>query len=372
MANVLDFFKEKKPWSKYKDLILDYYLEPYLYKVATLGKPIVIVDCFAGPGKFDDGELGSPLIISNRLKPLYDRGDDVLAFYIESHPILYERLKENTCDLEIPTRLRSGNFQDYIDEIHALATTHTIFVYVDPIKPKHLLFNDLKCVYDQLMAGQSVETLINFMSTNFRRGILGNENVIVANGNVQTGHELVERFNSIAGGTYWQDIVFDRDLPPENLLDSLAAGYASQLQVWFKYVLTYPIREEYGHQLPKYHLIFGSRWPDAVDLMNRAMVKARREFVGARFIKGMLFDNQPAKEVVEEDEIQHLILHTISKLGRTTWKELRVNATMNHPCMYTDSEFNRVIKKIIKNKQLSSTCDASKIEESAHVWPIET
>ena len=47
-----DFFKAKRPWSKYKDFILGYYLEPYIPKVATLKKPILIVDCFAGCGRF--------------------------------------------------------------------------------------------------------------------------------------------------------------------------------------------------------------------------------------------------------------------------------------------------------------------------------
>ena len=50
-ADVRNIFKEKRPWSKYKDFILDYYLTPYIAKVKNLRRPILIIDCCAGPGK---------------------------------------------------------------------------------------------------------------------------------------------------------------------------------------------------------------------------------------------------------------------------------------------------------------------------------
>ena len=62
MSGVEDFFLRKRSWSRYKDLILDYYLKPYLYKVASLRRPIALVDCFAGPGSFEDGEPGTQQI----------------------------------------------------------------------------------------------------------------------------------------------------------------------------------------------------------------------------------------------------------------------------------------------------------------------
>jgi len=62
-----DFFKHKKSWSKYKDFILDYYLTPYIAKVKMLKRPILIIDCCAGPGKFEDGEDGSPVISARHI-----------------------------------------------------------------------------------------------------------------------------------------------------------------------------------------------------------------------------------------------------------------------------------------------------------------
>ena len=38
------FFKGKREWSKLKDAVLNQYLPPYLKKVNTLNRPIILVD----------------------------------------------------------------------------------------------------------------------------------------------------------------------------------------------------------------------------------------------------------------------------------------------------------------------------------------
>ena len=56
------FFKQKKEWSVIKDRLLGGYLPQYFQKVLFTHRPIYYVDCFAGKGKFDDGQVGSPMI----------------------------------------------------------------------------------------------------------------------------------------------------------------------------------------------------------------------------------------------------------------------------------------------------------------------
>lgn len=68
LGHTQDFFRAKKGWSLLKDQIFDYYLEPYTAKILNTGKPLTIVDCFAGKGKFDDGAIGSPLIIARHIE----------------------------------------------------------------------------------------------------------------------------------------------------------------------------------------------------------------------------------------------------------------------------------------------------------------
>jgi three-Cys-motif partner protein len=371
VTDALEFFHEKKPWSKYKDLILDYYLEPYLAKVARLRKPILIVDCFAGPGQFDDGQPGSPLIISNRLRSVQERGAQVLGFYVEKDSILYERLDCNTRDLKIPVCTRQGDFRQYINEISELAQECTVFVYLDPIRPSDLLFVDMECVYRQLEFGQSVEVLINFMSTGFLRAIRGMEDRIFIDNKLQSEHPFVLSWNAIAGGTYWQEIILGSQTSDPDCVEQLAQGYAKRLHQWFTWVINYPIRDNYKDKFPKYHLTFGSRHSDAIELMNRAMVKAHRTFVGAHFVDGLLFPNQPEKEVIESHEVERTVIETSRIIGKATWKDLRVRATIATPCTYTDSELNSAIKHAIQEGSLLSDCSGRRIEENAWIWSPE-
>lgn len=62
------FFRSRRPWSKIKDTVLENYMPPYLRKVSQLRRPILLIDCFAGPGKFEDNKDGSPLIMCKAIE----------------------------------------------------------------------------------------------------------------------------------------------------------------------------------------------------------------------------------------------------------------------------------------------------------------
>jgi len=88
-----DFFKQKRAWSEYKDFILDYYLTPYIAKVKNLRRPILIVDCCAGPGKFDDGSEGSPLIIARHIAENNQKGVRIKGLFLEKNRKYYNNLQ---------------------------------------------------------------------------------------------------------------------------------------------------------------------------------------------------------------------------------------------------------------------------------------
>ena len=371
MDSVYDFFKRKRDWSKYKDLILDYYLGPYLQIVKQIRKPILVVDCFAGPGRFDDGQSGSPLIIAKHLQKLHDLHFPVTGYFIEEVTYLYNRLEGNVRDLTIPIETRLGSFRDHVPEVARLSQTHTVFVYIDPFKPTDVIFNDLEPVYDQLKHRASVEVLMNFMSVGFLRGVHSFRDKVMPDGGLLEKHALVLKWNEIAGGVYWQQIAYNDHLSSDEQADRLAHAYSGMLKKWFNCVFPFPIREKYENKWPKYHLIFGSRHNKAAELMNRAMVKARREFVNDGFIKGHLFPNQPQKEVIDPDAILRIVIQTSREVGRINWANLRVQATVANPATYTDSEFNNAIKRAIREGKLGSDCAGTKIEQKAHVWPVD-
>lgn len=221
-----DFFQTKRSWSKYKDEILGYYLQPYIPKVARLGKPILIVDCFAGCGKFGDGEPGSPLIISGAIHRWREKGTKVSGEFIEADPDNFKSLEHVLKPYQDFVKPRLGKFEDHIAELARRAKTETVFLYVDPYTVKGLVFDQMKAVYDQIHeASASVEVLMNFNVATFMRWALAalkrveelpidatNED---ADYQADDPNERVEiaTLNKIAGGDYWQSIASDSSLP---------------------------------------------------------------------------------------------------------------------------------------------------------------
>src|SRR5262249_9287456 len=158
-----DFFKAKRSWSKYKDFILNYYLEPYIPKVATLKRPIVILDCFAGCGRFGDGEPGSPLIIADAIQRWRAKGVRITGEFIEANRANYRVLCSTLAPFTEFAACRHGTFEDHLTEIERRARDHTVFLYLDPYTVKSLVYRQMKRVYDHIRnSSASVEVLMNF------------------------------------------------------------------------------------------------------------------------------------------------------------------------------------------------------------------
>jgi len=148
MGQTKNFFKEKKSWSVVKDRILDYYLKPYTSKVLSMGKPIVICDCFAGKGKFEDGEKGSPLIIAEHIKNVILKNplsnSKIRSIFVEKK---YHAELETNLAGYANVKVHPGSFEDNLQAILALDKNNNVFLYVDPYGIKSLnlaLFDQIK------------------------------------------------------------------------------------------------------------------------------------------------------------------------------------------------------------------------------------
>lgn len=114
-----DFFVEKKPWSRVKDELLDCYLKPYVAKILHTRKPLVYVDCFAGKGKFDDGNPGSPLIAldifqKGLAETKIDGKAQIGAAFIDLN---YASDLETNLSAYSGVKIVSGAYEDTIDEL---------------------------------------------------------------------------------------------------------------------------------------------------------------------------------------------------------------------------------------------------------------
>ena len=372
-----DFFQKKRPWSKYKDQILGYYLEPYIPKVARLNKPIWIVDCFAGKGKFADGEPGSPLIISGLIERWRSRGTDIQGLFIEDNLENYRALEHNLATRNDYSTCKHASFEESLNDLVGLAKLNTVFLYLDPYTVKGLVFENLKSVYDQIhKSGASVEVLMNFNVATFMRWALAalkrhelpnasDEMDFLADDPNETVEISV--LNGIAGGNYWQDIANDSELPFGKKLDKFTQHYIAKMSSSFGHLCNYPVKSKYSHQAPKYQLVYGTRHPDGLELMNDSMCKARLDFLGTEFNNGTLFDLIPADEIVDTSELKEELLKAAEEAKQFTRRELRLKVLPKYFCRFKISDINKAVTELLKEQKLHSSTGKSRINDTVHL-----
>ena len=368
------FFLAKRPWSKYKDSILRFYLEPYIAKVAKLKKPILIVDCFAGCGAFGDGEPGSPLIIAPLVKKWAEKGVNVRDEFIEADADNFQSLKKCLQPYADFVTTHHGSFEAHLPGLAQRAKDNTVFLYVDPYTVKGLVFDRMKAVYDQIHRTRaSVELLLNFNAGTFMRWALA---ALKRQGEVMREDESEVDFladdpaervemtelDSIAGGDYWRGIA---ELSTAGFPEKVALftdRYRHCLLRSFTYAASYEVKDKYEHRLPKYALIFCTRHPDGVELMNDAMCNARQAFLGSQFRTNSLFDMTPDEEVSDTGQLKNDLRGYLAD-GRMTREGLRHRALLQNFCRFHTKDVNRAIGELLKAGVLFSNTGKTKVND---------
>lgn len=371
-----DFFNAKRTWSKYKDFILQSYLYPYIPKVAQLKKPILIVDCFAGCGRFSDGAAGSPLIIAPIIKSWRNKGIDVTGEFIEADSGNFERLSHSLEGFRDFATPRFGTFDDHLDELAARAKANTVFLYVDPYTVKGLMFERMSAVYQQIQkSSASVELLLNLNVATFIRWALAALKRTDALPAEATGDESdyqtddptetieLATLDAIAGGDYWRDIARDPALTFYDKLCAFTAQYRKRLLSSFSYAASCDVKSRYEHQVPKYVLIYATRHPDGIELMNDAMRKARKDFLGKQFRKDTLFDLTPVDETPDLVKLGEDLLELLKKHGPLTRKRLRNAAIWRNFGKYEGKDINSAIGRLLKGGKISSSTGKTRIND---------
>jgi three-Cys-motif partner protein len=374
-----DFFEAKKPWSPYKDMILSYYLTPYLPKVCSLAKPVVVVDCFAGPGRFEDGSEGSPLIILKAVREIVGKGKAVSAVFIEEKRKYFKRLQEAVKDYRDVCHTKHECFEDSAEEITDMARDNTVFVYIDPYGIKPLRFETLAGIYGNIARGSSVEVLLNFNASSLIRNGLAalkcrqtrqiEYNIAVVQGEEVDRTMTPDDLDLIAGGSYWRDIVTS-DISFSDKEAQCVSEYMRLMKRYFDEVCSYGIKEKYGHSVPKYRLIFGSRHEDAFILMNDAICNARDSFLGKQRLDGYLFDMRASDEIHDPNRLSKAIMDSLTT-GMTR-KKLIVQAMHRVFGEYKESEYKRMIGSLIKEGALCTKSGKARINDREVLFPKTT
>lgn len=344
------FFKEKNNWSLIKDKLLGHYLEPYFQKVLMTGKPIFYVDCFAGKGKFEDGNLGSPLIALEKREDCLRRTKRtnklgaIKTCFIDLN--YAEELKENVLSVnpiyDKPIVI-SGRYEEKIEQCLQDKQGNNIFLYIDPYGIKALDSN----LFDkfQTYGFYTFEMLINFNSFGFFRDACRVMNVDYKNDDalsdlddlveyeptiVNTSKQSEDLLTRIAGGDYWKDIVADYRNKKINGYQAerrLSVEYKQRLKQRYKYVLDMPIRLKEG-QRPKYRMIHVCDHEDGCFLMAQNMQKQKEELFFRIQKSGQLslfdlctdYTSSVEGELLTKEEIEQKVKQTLNRFS----EEIRI------------------------------------------------
>ena len=120
---------------------------------------------------------------------------------------------------------------------------------------------------------------------------------------------------------------------------------------------------KYHHRVPKYYLIFATRHEDGLELINDAMCKARREFLGNEFNRGMLFDFIPEVELPDLTKLRSSLFALIPQDGRLTRKALRLKGLVKYFGRYEIKDYNAAIAEMLKAGKLHSSTGKTRIND---------
>ncbi|MDY7108699.1 MAG: three-Cys-motif partner protein TcmP [Planctomycetota bacterium] len=375
----VSFFDEKRPWSTRKDRILGSYLRAYLPKIATQKHPVLLVDGFAGPGKFGDGEAGSPLIICQAVRSAKERGLSVPVRFmcIESDPDLFRRLKSLMAQFDFADA-KQGRFNDHTHEIEQFARDHSTFLYIDPWTVEGLLWTELDLIFHQLQDSRmSVEVLLNWNSASFVRRGLGamSRQIPEPDPEAEDLEEVdarilappsLERLDEVIGTSDWRKIL-SSDMPFCEMVASIADLFADKLRSRFAEVCRHAMLALPTHTIPKYYLVFASRHAHALRLMNDEMVKSRKTLAEmAKPREPTLFETRSFSLVPDIAPLNQLVKDLASR--RQSRGDLIASVVRSTFGQFSSSEIRGVIESLLKAGKLQSATGRSRINDQVEVW----
>jgi three-Cys-motif partner protein len=246
------FFDGKRPWSRIKDRVLGAYLPPYMRKLQRLPEPIVIVDCFAGCGKFSGGTPGSPLIICQQIKQ--HAPARATAYFVNKRPAHHEALSRTIktfSDAGIAHPIL-GQSHHFLADLTSQLTGQSLFVYLDPFGIKECTFSATK-QHLQRDASKSTELLMTIsMPILHRLAARRRANSTAANPILSRFHALLE---DVFGDVPWRDIMYDHRLTSAQKEAQVIAAYCDQLRKYARYACCCPVRNRDDERV-KYYIVF--------------------------------------------------------------------------------------------------------------------
>jgi three-Cys-motif partner protein len=349
-----DFFesKDKRPWSRIKDQILGSYMTPYIRKIATRGQPLLLIDAFAGPGKTNSGESGSPLMICKAAEQ-HAKGK-YRAIFVNANKEYHDQLDQllqaaGWRDAATPIW---GKGQSMLKAVLPMLKKQSVFLYIDPF--------GLDCEFDVLEPflkrnkAYSTEILINLHMPIMHR-LAAREAYLNQTGDLVQINGWHDKLTRTLGGDYWKEpLLSDNGWDAKSREQAVIEGYKKRLSStnYLTYTGSCPVQKS-RDSATKYYMVFASPHPDAMVLLNDAMCKAFNQYMETQESKDTLFAELPWTTWRNTSELTDIVTEYVTKFPSNRREDLWVHILKDHFMRFTDSEYKKAVNKAIELERIT-------------------
>lgn len=268
------FFVAPQPAAVLKHGILRRYVTVFASKTGAgaPGKKVVYLDGYAGPGRYDGGEPGSPALAIESARNVADYRRLHCIFVEENakhHKALAAMLAEEAGD-DLITEHHRGKVEEHLPAILQGHQQEPLFAFLDPFG-LGIGFDTLTGLL--LARKATTEVLLNFTVPGLERvgGFLDSAKTI------KNRDATLERMDQVMGGDWWREIY--RSATGPERLDQIVSGYRDRLSAtaggWGGWVV--PVFDKVGGH-PEYLLLHFTRHPDGRWEFHEALSAATQEW----------------------------------------------------------------------------------------------
>jgi three-Cys-motif partner protein len=304
--------------SVFKHEILRQYMPPFVAMIGSYstGKRVVVLDGFAGRGRYPDGTPASADLILQAMESL-KHSRQVSAFFVEKDRGDYQVLSaivDEYVSRDLLAKSLPGSVEEHLDAVVMAATGVPLFLFLDPCGAG-LPFARLA----GMLTGPrrdfrpQTELLLNF-SADLSRRSAGALNA------GQLDHPSIALMDRTCGGTWWRKTALAALSRPwrrnfEQVAAAVAEEYAQRLaRAGSMFQITVPVRRRMHHQ-PIYHLIFLTRSQYGLWVFADALGKARQAWLR---VLGAVEDEDDGDVLFTSTENMEWLIEVEEERAKTT------------------------------------------------------
>ncbi len=318
------------------------YMSPYMAKIAVKKQPVLVIDGYAGPGVFNDGKAGSPMIICQAgekfAKGKYE------AVFINKNQEHHYKLSKVLTKAQWLTSAKPvlGDTTLLLPQLYARLHEKSVLLYLDPFGPTGCQFSLLQPFLER-DPNYSTEILLTMNIPGLHR--LATRRA-VENGRQE--EQMIKDFHQtltdVLGGDYWKNIMWQSSLSAEDKELKLIEAYQMKLAQYMPYTGFCPVREQKDKRI-KYFIVFASRHSHTPTLLNDAMLKA--------YYKGMYDADYPNgsiwswEDLRDTSSLEAIILETVAQNQGKTREAIWLEIVLKHFMVYQEKEYRKEIQKLV-------------------------